>query len=543
MKSQSSPAGQPRHAAHSLWGVGRGSILSTLLALGVLWASQGLPVLAAAKDEKPSVSKPEAKRVRESAVAGLFYPKDKDALAKMIDGFMAAARSEPLKNIRALVVPHAGYQYSGLTAAHGYKLLSGHSFKTVVILAPSHYALFSGACVSGAHEFRTPLGTVPIAALARELAKTKPFVPESPCRVQRPQWYSQSSRPTPGAGEDTPDTWEHSDEVQVPFLQRALKEFAVVPVVFGEVDPAEVARGLADKLDAHTLLVASSDLSHYHPYDKARELDTACVQAICSLDVNRMAKQEACGKAPILAVMHLAKQKGWTARMLDYRNSGDTAGDKSGVVGYTAVAFCAPASEGFTKDERRALLKLARQSVTEVVRKGRLPDVKAEDLPARLAEAKGCFVTLTRHGALRGCIGNIMPNGPLWQAVKENARSASTRDSRFPPVQPEELDQIEIEISVLTVPEPLGFDTPEDLLKRLQPHQDGVVLQIGFRSATYLPQVWEQLPDKVKFLSSLAQKAGCDTDDWRKPGVKVSIYHVEAFKESEESGGRSPAAP
>ena len=135
-------------------------------------------------------------------------------------------------------------------------------------------------------------------------------------------------------------------------------------------------------------------------------------------------------------------------------------------------------------------------------------------------------MTLTKRGDLRGCIGNILPQGPLYQAVIENARNAARRDPRFPPVTPPEVDQLEIEISVLTEPLPLFFSSPEDLLRKLHPGVDGVVLQIGNRSATYLPQVWEQIPDKVDFLNNLAEKAGCESSAWREPGVSVFIYHV-----------------
>lgn len=474
-----------------------------------------------------------AKRIRQPAVAGLFYPSEPSTLRRAIDGYLKEAKDYKLSSVRAIVVPHAGYQYSGLTAAHAYRQVSGKPYKTVVILAPSHYALFKGACVCGADEFETPLGRVPISPLAKELAKQKPFVAETPCRVQRPAWARQSPRPAPPVGEDTPHTWEHSDEVQVPFLQQSLKGFAVVPIVFGTVDPAEAARALADKLDDQTLLVASSDLSHYYPYERAKEMDKKCVDAICRLDIESMATQEACGKDPILCLMHIARQKGWTAQMLDYRNSGDTAGDKSGVVGYSAIAFTAPSETQYTKEERKALLNLARKSLTEVVTHGRLPDAKASDFTPRCSEEKGCFVTLTKNGVLRGCIGNIMPNGPLWKSIMENARNAAIRDYRFPPVQADELRQIEIEISVLTVPQPLKFDSPDDLVKKLRPHKDGVVLELGLRTATYLPQVWEQISDPVQFLSSLSMKAGAGPDDWRRPGTRVLIYQVEAFKESE----------
>jgi AmmeMemoRadiSam system protein A len=183
--------------------------------------------------------------------------------------------------------------------------------------------------------------------------------------------------------------------------------------------------------------------------------------------------------------------------------------------------------------EQKLLLDLARSTLKEVVLKGRLPKPDPDTFPKSLHEPKGCFVTLTKEGALRGCIGHIFPQKPLYVAVMENARSAATRDSRFNPLQPEELDFIEVEISVLTIPQPLAFSSPEELLGKLTPHKDGVVLTVGGRAATYLPQVWEQVRDKVEFLSSLAQKAGQSASAWRNPGTTVMLYQVEAFKEND----------
>lgn len=476
-------------------------------------------------------SGPVVKRVREPAVAGLFYPKDPAALSQMLDRFLAMAHPEPIADLKGLVCPHAGYPFSGPTAAQAYALLAGRGYDTVIVLAPSHYARFRGAAVSVAEVFRTPLGDVPISEKAKALARVSPFVPEAPSPVQRPGWADQSSRSMPAAGQDTPDTWEHADEVQVPFLQRTLKNFQLIPVVLGEVDPEAVARALAGVIDDRTLLVASSDLSHYHPYPEAKELDARCVQAVCELDLDAMRVQEACGKSPILVLMHLARLKGWKARLLDCRNSGDTAGDKDRVVGYAAIAFHKPPTTGYSPAERKQLLELARQTLQEVVTRNALPTVQAEGFPPSLLATKGCFVTLTKHGQLRGCIGHLVPQEPLYKAVMDNARSAALQDFRFPPVKPAELGEIALEISVLTEPQPLVFSSPEDLLSKLQPHRDGVVLLIGDRRATYLPQVWEQLPDKAAFLNSLAQKAGCGPSDWRLPGTKVQIYHVESFHE------------
>jgi hypothetical protein len=477
-----------------------------------------------------------AKVIREPAVAGLFYPGDKAELSRAIDRYLAEAKPEPIPNLKALICPHAGYEFSGPVAAAGYKLLVGREYRTVILMAPSHYARLNGASVSRADIFRTPLDDVPISDKARALAKLKPFTLESAGLVQRPGWWTQSSRKPPASGEDTPHTWEHSDEVQVPFLQKTLKSFQLLPIVFGEVDPEAAARVLAGLIDDQTLLIASSDLSHYHSYAEAKALDTRCVKAVCALDIAQMETQEACGEKPILTLMHLARMKGWQAKLLDQRTSGDTAGDKGRVVGYAAIAFYAPTNSAakaqFDEAERTRLLELARTTLKEVVTNGRLPEVGTNGLPPSFFEPKGCFVTLTKHGELRGCIGHIVPIEPLYRAVMDNARSAATRDFRFPPVKPDELAELEVEVSVLTEPKPLAFASPDDLLAKLRPHQDGVILAIDGHSATFLPQVWEQIPDKAEFLSHLARKAGCEPLAWRKAGTQVSIYQVEAFKES-----------
>ena len=500
--------------------------------------------VAGCRRTEPEPPRPEGtqmskiKKVREPAVVGLFYPQEPEALGQMIDAFLSDAPAVQIKNLRGLICPHAGYRYSGPTAAHGFKQLAGRDVETVVVMAPSHYAAFHGASIPDVQAYRTPLGLVEVSEKAPALAKVPPFACCPPCQVSRPPWHVQSPKKAPPAGEETPHTWEHSLEVEIPFLQRVLKGFRILPVVFGQVDAEKAAEALADYVDEKTVLVVSSDLSHYHPYDEARSLDKSCVDAICRLDVKGMRAQEACGKGPILALMHLAIRNGWKARLLDYRNSGDTSGDKSGVVGYAAIAFVeaeAAATEpgSLSQEERQTLLTLARSTLREVVDGRPIPKADRRELPKGLTENKGCFVTLTKGGRLRGCIGYIFPQGPLYEAVMQNAYNAAMRDGRFPPVERDELDAIRIEISVLTVPQRLEFTSPEDLLAKLRPHVDGVVLNVGRRQSTFLPQVWEQLPEKESFLNHLSQKAGLPAGAWRQPGTTVLTYQVEAFSEPE----------
>lgn len=503
------------------------------------------------------------KRVRGPAVAEprLFYPRHPETLAKMVDGFLAEVEPEPVKNLRGLVCPHAGYEFSGKTAAFGYKLLSGREIRTAIVMAPSHYADFKGASIADVDAYETPLGMIPLSPQAAKLAETDPFVANPPCKVRRPDWWKIAPKELPPFGEDTPHSWEHAVEVQLPFLQRTLKDFRLVPIVFSQqVDAEAAARALEKFVDEKTILVASSDLSHVdhsryslygvpNPYETAKRLDRTCVEAICSLKTGAMARQEACGRLPVLTLMHIARHKGWKAKLLDYRNTGDVSGDKdrsARVVGYAAIAFYDPGEKPkvergpgragknqLTPKQRKLLLQLARDSVDGIVRRRTSPEPAAGDLAPEFTEQKGCFVTLKKDGDLRGCIGSIFPQEPVYQAVIHMARNAAVRDRRFSPVKPDELDQIEVEVSVLSVPELLEFRTPEELLEKLRPHRDGVVLRVGRREATFLPQVWEDLPEKETFLSRLAQKAGLSPDAWKSPRATILVYQVEAFKESE----------
>lgn len=182
-----------------------------------------------------------------------------------------------------------------------------------------------------------------------------------------------------------------------------------------------------------------------------------------------------------------------------------------------------------TAQEKRFLLEVARCALVDASQgldSGPVPGV-----PARLLQPKACFVTLTQAGALRGCIGHVVARAPLYQAVIESARGAATRDPRFAPVRTDEVAGIHIEISVLTEPRRLGFHSPEELLSLLQPHRDGVTLQVGAHWATFLPKVWQQVPDRVELLDRLARKAGCPADAWRGKDTVVSVYEADSFGE------------
>jgi len=444
----------------------------------------------------------EPKIVREPVVAGSFYPADKSELESMVNGFLNDANDRGFGKVRGLVVPHAGYIYSGSVAGHGFKQVYG--IDTVIVIAPSHHLRFSGASVPNYTHYKTPLGEIKISKKAKELMNERPIV-----------------------SLDAAHAKEHSLEVELPFLQKQLGEFELIPIVTGDIDPATLADVLASYIDENTLVVASSDLSHYYPYETAVELDKVCTDAIPKLDFSKMDDCEACGKIPVLTLMHIAKKSGWVGSLVEYKNSGDTAGTKDRIVGYAAIAFF----NGVDEEEQKFLLQLSRETLETFIKNGSRPVVNEDYLTERLRRIQGCFVTLGKHGQLRGCIGHIFPQEPLYRCVIDNTINAAVNDIRFTPVRENELQYIEIDISVLSVPKKLEFDGPDNLLSKLTPLKDGVVIKQGMRQATYLPQVWDQFPTKESFLSSLCSKAGLNVECWKNEATPVEIYQAHVFKE------------
>jgi hypothetical protein len=264
-------------------------------------------------------------RVRRAQVAGLFYPDDPKELQATVEGLLAAA-SVPAEvhteRLRALIVPHAGYAYSGPVAAVGYKLLqlqhlrSSKSLK-VLLLGPAHFVAFSGAATHPADLWETPLGRVPVVNPGVPLDERGPLIVLAEAHER-----------------------EHSLEVQLPFLQVALEAFEIFPLVTGLIRAETLAQALGSALERFDLIIVSSDLSHYHPDARAREIDAMAHRVITELDVEGAEQRlDACGKTAICALLRWAKARGWRAELLDYKTSGNTAGDPSSVVGYGCYSF------------------------------------------------------------------------------------------------------------------------------------------------------------------------------------------------------------
>jgi hypothetical protein len=472
-----------------------------------------------------------SERIRESVIAGTWYPGHAAKLTAEIRRHLGAARVTPLTgSLIGLIVPHAGYRYSGGVAAYAYKLLQDHPCERVIIVAPSHRALFQGASIYALGGYRTPLGVV---ALDRELIDAL-FAEDA------------SIRYVPQA-----DAQEHSLEIQLPFLQVVNREFRLTPIVMGEQTAAN-CRMLAAALakvcrGRRVLLVASSDLSHFHSYDAAKRLDRVVLERVASFDPEGLQRElnagscEACGAGPMIAVMQVARQLGASrCQVLHYANSGDVTGDHSGVVGYMSAALIdnpggadrvdAGARHevgidlGFNAAERRALLDIARAAIRSKALNEPLP--KVAEVTDKLKEWRTAFVTLKIQGKLRGCIGCLEPRGPLHQVVQQMAVQAAFCDPRFSPLQPQDVDRIEVEISVLTPPEPVR--DPGDI--ELGRH--GLVIRKGAASGLLLPQVaTENGWTREEFLEWTCRKAGLPTDAWRQPGTQILSFSADVFGE------------
>lgn len=468
-------------------GVLEEDIMRTKLAIAVI-----LAVCAAA-----AVLVGSKQPVKEPAVAGAFYPADRAALDRVVGTYLSTAGApEPAGKLIALIAPHAGYQYSGQVAAYAYRHISEREVDTVILIGSAHYANLKGASVYSEGSLRTPLGPVRVnRKIARALLSEKADVTFDRGAYAR----------------------EHSLEVQLPFLQKTVKKLTIVPVLIG-LPTREMYAHLEGKLAAalrenkRAIIVASTDLSHYHDAETAVSMDKRSTDAVLRMSIEDLqgclasGQSEMCGGSPVLLTMAVARKLGATNGVLyRYGHSGDVTGDTGNVVGYAAMGLYASALTGRQQQE---LLALAKRTITEYVKQGTAP--AAVPVEPRLQANGATFVTINKHGMLRGCIGNIEPDMPLYRSVIQNAVSAASRDPRFPPMRADELKDMELEVSVLS---PLvELRNAGDIL--IGTH--GLLLVHKAGSGLLLPQVPVQFGwDVPTFLKQLSYKAGLPGDAWK----------------------------
>ncbi|MBW8370565.1 MAG: AmmeMemoRadiSam system protein B [Thiobacillus sp.] len=450
--------------------------------------------------------------IRPAAVAGMFYPDNPVQLKRDIADLLASVKRDAASPApKALIVPHAGYIYSGAVAASAYARLGElrGRIRRVVLLGPAHRVYVRGLALPEAERFATPLGEVPLDQAGMQAIAGLPQVTRSAAVHQM----------------------EHSLEVQLPFLQQVLGDFQLLPLAVGEATAAEVAEVLETVWGGdETLIVISSDLSHFLPDALARKVDGETVDAILALN-SHLNHEQACGATPVNGLLLAARRHGLHPVVLDVRNSSDTAGDPDRVVGYAAFAFQAEAGPDQPDAEKGStLLKLARNEIASRLGQAAAKPVQA----AWLQEPGASFVTLTRQGELRGCIGTLEAHRSLEIDVRENAVAAAFRDPRFMPLTREEFEEIRVEVSLLSPTEPIEVKGEAAALATLRPNIDGVVFEYGHYRSTFLPQVWEQLPEPAEFLAHLKRKAGLSMDFWSEQ-VRLSRYTVSKWKEKERA--------
>ena len=432
--------------------------------------------------------------VKPPAVAGMFYPADPGTLSAMLSEQLAAA-SPPDLAPKAMVVPHAGYVYSGPIAATAYALLARQRdrIRRVVLLGPAHRVAFRGMAVHSAAAWRTPLGDVPLDREAIARCGGLPDVIQS----------------------DGPFAREHSLEVHLPFLQTVLGAFRLVPVLVGDAHPGGVAKLLETLWGGpETAVVISSDLSHFHDYDTAGRMDAAATAAMEMLRPDMLKDAMACGRRPILGLLERARQLDLRVTTLDRRNSGDTAGSRDRVVGYGSVAFEYAASARLDAPTRKLLLDSARAAIGHGLAHGRPPQPDFNAVPRTLWAMRACFVSLSLDGKLRGCVGSLSAQRPLLLDVVENAHKAAFSDRRFKPLSAEELDRIDIEISILSTGRLIPARSEAELVARLAPDTEGLFIRDRNRQALFLPTVWAGIPDPLQFLRRLKTKARLPAEHW-----------------------------
>lgn len=476
--------------------------------------------------------------VRSPAVAGQFYPSNPAHLKQAIQQYLRDAVATRVRQPVALVVPHAGYIYAGQIMADGYRQVQDLEPEVVVILGANHTeAGFQGISIWARGAYRTPLGDAAIddGTAAALLAADAACNSEQRAHLR-----------------------EHSVEVQVPFVQTVFPRARIVPVVVGTPDHARCIRfgeALAAVLKGkRALVIASSDLAHFPAYEDARSVDRETLESMTRLDAGAFSARLqvlmgrgtrnldtcACGEAPIMAAMTAAKALG-AARgvIVSYGNSGDAlVGDKSRVVGYGSVIMASdgesppalwdakplpPANAPLDASDKKALLSFARNTIRSYLDSETVP--LGRNLPSRLQVPQGAFVTLKKHGELRGCIGHMASDTALGQTVGAMALEAAFGDPRFGPLQLSEFKDIEIEISVLMPMKPVAKAS------EIKVGRDGVVLRKGERSAVFLPQVaGEQGWDCDEMLENLCLKAGLPEGCW-KQGSQLFVFQAEVFGE------------
>lgn len=423
------------------------------------------------------------KKIKEPSVANSFYSGNTAVLNQQIKEFEKENSNKYTYKTRAVIVPHAGLVYSGQLAYEGISQLD-KDIKNIFIFAPAHRVGFLGLALTGFDEWKTPLGNIEINHdINNELINKF-----------NAQIFDDAHRE------------EHSIEIQLPIIQSIFKDVKIIPVLVGKENPQTITNILNEYYNDKTAgFIISSDLSHFLTDSKACELDNKTALMIESGNIENFRFEQACGAIGIVGLVDFANQHDYSLIRINMLNSSSATGDKSRVVGYGCWFLYENNKNTFLKEYYSDyILDICRK----VIQSRFSDNLQIPEHTQIFNEYGACFVTLKKENRLRGCIGSIIAHQPLIRDLIHNAQNAAFHDPRFNPVKENEVDELEIDVSILTSPKPIHFKNETDLLNQIVPFKDGIIIKDGMHQAVYLPSVWEELSDKELFLKSLKVKAG-----------------------------------
>ena len=421
---------------------------------------------------------------KEASVAGTFYPANAVDLINQIEHFKNSSKNFYKTTSRAVIVPHAGLIFSGQLAYDAINLLD-KSIKNIFIFAPAHKVAFEGLAVSGFEKWETPLGKI---ELNRDI-------------------IGELEEKFGVKVNDDAIAPEHSLEVEVPVIQFIHEDIKIIPILIGANVRPEQIRNIIETYYQNTEngFVISSDLSHELADDKATQLDHVTAEMIETGNIQNFQYEMACGAIGIAGLVEFANKSGFNMIRIGMTNSSAVNGDRVKVVGYGSwFLFEGDRNNFIGKYHADFVVALTRTVIKSVFDKSQM----TINYPQVFDEMGACFVTLEKGGALRGCIGSILPNQPLINDMVQHAKDAAFKDPRFAPLRPEELDEVKISVSLLSNPRRMQFKDEADLINQMVPYQDGIIIKDGNLQAVYLPTVWNEIPNKQEFLASLKVKAG-----------------------------------
>lgn len=442
--------------------------------------------------------------VKSPAFAGKFYPENKEKLEKQLDHLFQQAEKDYKTKTRAIIAPHAGYMYSGKVAAKAFQYLD-NTAKNVFVIAPSHHINYRGIALPTYDCFETPLGNIKVNKnIINELSE-----------IENTDFLDEAYEN------------EHSIEVELPFIKKILPNAQITPILYSNVSPKNIGMIIEKYWDnEENIFVISSDLSHFYSQKDAQKIDEYTAEMIESQNTRNFQEFQACGSSGIIGLVNFSKSKNYSLIRTELTTSGEVAGENDSVVGYGAWILTEMPKSVFIKDQFSDLvLSICKESIHAGIHTGNSLDVDAKLYPQVFYEQGACFVTITLENRLRGCMGSIFAHKPLLNDLAQNAYKSSFADTRFTALTEQEFEHIKLAVSLLTEPEEINFSDENDLLSKIKPYEDGIIIQEKNYTAVYLPSVWVQLPDKKEFLNSLKQKAGLPSEYFSKT-FKAYRFHT-----------------